>query len=164
MVDTNDGQASETVIKYAKINHPIEPLLPLLVEAFETNQSVDVLYVYGSRAGGRISSLSDIDLAVLVSGSVEKRELLDIRLQMIGEATSVLKTDEVDLQILNDIPVQAQYSILKNKRVLYCRDEFIRAEFEAGVVTRYLDFKPFLDDHYRAMYQRIEDRAIASAR
>ena len=152
------------MIKYAKITHPIEPLLPLLVESFEAHRSVDVLYLYGSRAGGRISSLSDIDLAVLVSGSVEKRELLDIRLQMIGEATSVLKTDEVDLQILNDIPVQAQYSILKNKRVLYCRDEFIRAEFEAGVVTRYLDFKPFLDDHYRAMYQRIEDRAIASAR
>lgn len=152
------------MIRSDKITHNVEVLLPAVQERFSAFPQVEVLYLYGSRAGGRVSPLSDVDLAVLLSESTKKKELLDVRLALIGEATEALKTDEIDLQVLNEIPVQAQYAILKNTKVLYCRNEFKRVEFEGDVVSRYLDFKPFLEEQYLAMYHRIEDRANGSAR
>jgi predicted nucleotidyltransferase len=147
------------MIKFRKIVHDVEVLIPAVVERLSAFPEVDVLYLYGSRVGGRISPLSDVDLAVLLSKSRNKNELVDLRLTLIGEATAALKTDEIDLQILNDIPMQAQFAILKNKKVLYCRNEFKRVAFEGDVVSRYLDFRPFLEEQYTAMHQRIEDRA-----
>lgn len=143
------------MIKYQRITHDVDVLIPTLVDQFKGYREVDVLYLYGSRAGGRISPLSDVDLAVLVSKSLNKKEWYELLLALMGVAASTLKTDEVDLQILNNIPLQAQYSILKNKKMLFCRSESRRTEYEEEVVVRYLDFRPILDAQYEAMYRRI---------
>jgi predicted nucleotidyltransferase len=149
------------MIKFRKIAHDVESMFPVLVAKFAEHPEIDLLYLYGSRAGGRISPLSDVDLAVLLSPTVYRSAHLDIQLRMVGEAAKALRTDEVDVQILNGLPVQAQYAILKNNKVLFCRDESSRVDFEAEVISRYLDFEPFVEEHYRAMYQRIRSHANA---
>lgn len=148
------------MIKFQKIVHDVESLLPDLVAKFAECREIEVLYLYGSRTGVRISPLSDVDLAVVVSSQVNRERLFDLQLRMLGEATKALRTNEVDLQILNKLPIQAQYAIMKKKRILFCRDHARRAEFESGVISRYLDFKPFLEEQYRAVRQRIRNYAI----
>lgn len=150
------------MIKFHKIAHDVESMFPVLVAEFARQPEIEVLYLYGSRAGGRISPLSDVDLAVLLSPAVDRFAHLDIHLRMIGEAAKALRTEEVDVQILNRVPVQAQYAILKNKKVLFSRDEIRRVNFEAEVISRYLDFGPLLEEHYRAMHERIQAHATAS--
>lgn len=152
------------MIKHRKITHHVESLFPTLVKQIAGRSEVEVLYLYGSRASDRISPLSDVDLAVLVSSQLSRDRRFDLRMTLIGLAMEILRTDEVDLQILNELPVQAQYAILKNRKVLFSRDNFRRIDFESAVVSRYLDFKSFLEEQYEAMHKRIEDRALASSR
>lgn len=105
------------MIKFRKINHDVESLLPVLVERLVECPEIDLLYLYGSRAGGRVSPLSDVDLAVLLTPRTRREQYLDIQLKLIGIATEALRTDEAELHILNNLPVQAQYAMLKKKRV-----------------------------------------------
>ncbi len=42
----------------------------------------------------------------------------------------------------------------RNGRLLFCRDEDIRIQFEAATVTRYLDFQPVLERHNQAILRQ----------
>lgn len=160
---SDDGRQArnQLMIKFHKIEHDVGSLFPALVEELARDPVIDVLYLYGSRVVGPVTPLSDVDLAVLVAPTVEKDRLFDLHLRLIGDATRILQTDEADLQIVNSMPVQMQYSVLQSKRVLFCRDEVRRVNFESSVLVRYLDLKPMLEEQFRAMHRRILDGEFA---
>jgi len=62
----------------------------------------DVLfaYLFGSLSKGRPSPLSDVDVAVFL----REGDLSEKRLEILGHLMKILKTDEVDLVILNTPP------------------------------------------------------------
>jgi len=61
-----------------------------------------------------------------------------------------LHTHAVDLRIINVVPLVLQYQILKEGILLFSRDERQRSEFEAQVMSRFFEIKPYLDE-YREM-------------
>jgi predicted nucleotidyltransferase len=52
---------------------------------------------------------------------------------------------EADVKILNTAPVSFQYEVIKSGQRVFSRDNERRVRYEAGVLSRYLDYKETLD-------------------
>ncbi len=97
-------------------------------------------YLFGGAASGRLTPLSDVDVAVDLD---EGADPVDARLAMIGAVTKHLGTDEVDLVVLNRAPTALVGRILRTRRVIYDRDPFRRHRFESHALREFFDFRIF---------------------
>ena len=57
-----------------KLPEDVVEKLPEVVEAISRDSDVSALFSFGSLAGGRLSPLSDLDFAVLISRRLNKRQ------------------------------------------------------------------------------------------
>jgi hypothetical protein len=64
------------------------------------------------------------------------------RLELIRVASDALKTDEIDLVVLNNAPLTLQFQILCGRELLFCRAEKERRLFEVKVLREYWDNQP----------------------
>ena len=94
-----------------------------------------------------------MDLAVYLDESLSKKEKFNLQLKLISELTSILKTDKVDLAIMNDAPISLNYEIIKANHPLLVRDEWERIDFEHGILSRYLD-RRFYEKRWTAEFLR----------
>ncbi|MEK7562204.1 MAG: nucleotidyltransferase domain-containing protein [Patescibacteria group bacterium] len=125
-----------------KIPREIENLTPI----FERYPEVKLVYLFGSRATGKIGPLSDYDFAVYLDEKDAKKRL-ELRLKLIGEVTKVLKTDNVDLCILNDIDEpEIKYSIITDGMLMLEVEPF-KVLVEPRILNEYFDFHSLLLRH-----------------
>lgn len=113
------------------------PELILRAEGF-LRPRTDVLfsYLFGSAASGKTHRMSDLDIAVYLAeapGAEEKIELL-------GSLIDAVKTDEIDLVVLNTAPLPLKARIIRSRRILSDRAPFVRHAFESATMRAYLDF------------------------
>ena len=121
---------------------------------FSSRPDVVLAYLFGSHARGTAGPLSDVDIAVLARTGMGSQELFDLRLDLIGGLMERLACNDVDVILLNQAPLALSYRVLRDGRLVYCRDEQVRIEYQAGIVSRYLDFKPVIERHERAILER----------
>ena len=112
-------------------------------------RNVVFAYLFGSQARGKVGPLSDIDIAVCFDETVTCDDRFDLRLEVLGELTDLLKTDNVDVVVLNDAPPLLAHRILKEGVLLFSKDDKVRVEFETKAVLRYLDWKPYIEKYTR---------------
>ena len=127
------------------------------VEVFARRPEVLVAYLFGSYATGRATAMSDIDLAVLVSDAVSQARCLDYQIALLGELCSVLRSDEVQIVLLNEAPPLLAYKVIVEGRTLFCRDERARIRFRVRATQRYLDTKPLRRVQAEATARRIRE-------
>jgi len=108
----------------------LEPLL-------ESDSRIIFAYIFGGLATGSQRPLSDIDIAVYLDSCVDKAEA---KLEIIGSLSDTLKTDEIDLVILNDAPISLVGRILKKKRLIADKQPFLRHRFESLALREFFDF------------------------
>jgi predicted nucleotidyltransferase len=113
-----------------------------------------VAYLFGSNARGSATPLSDVDIAVLVLQTLSREEVFDRRLAWIDEVQGVLHREAIDVVVLNEAPLALRYRVLRDGMVLACRDEQVRILYQADTISRYLDFKPVIERHERAILDR----------
>jgi predicted nucleotidyltransferase len=116
---------------------------------------VVALISFGSLAKGALKPLSDLDFAVLVSNNLDPTERFEKHLNLIGLFNQVFKTDEIDLVLLNDIPIGFSLNIIFSGRLLYCSNRTELIDFMEKTVKFYLDFKFFRDEFDRAFLEGI---------
>jgi hypothetical protein len=119
--------------------------IPEIVQAISGDPDVVALFSFGSLAEGRLTPLSDLDFAVLVSKRLTERQRFEKHLELIGVFNSVLRTDEIDLVVLNDTPLKFGHRILKTGKLLCLRNKEELIDFSEKVVKLYLDFRFFRD-------------------
>jgi len=105
---------------------------------------VDILYIFGSRAGevkglvdGKSSSLaegsSDVDIGFKLRRgahlSVREKALLSVELE------NILNVNRVDLCDIHDVDPFVAVNIVRGER-LFCRDEYLADEYELYVLRR----------------------------
>lgn len=146
------------MIRCRKITHNIKERLPALTEYFKKMSGINALYLFGSYARDKIKPLSDIDIAVLLRNSVAKADYWDIKLGLLNKAMAILVTDEIDFVLLNEAPYELGYNILKEGRILFCRDDRERQEFQEQVVMNYLDTQALREEGYFHLKERIRER------
>ncbi|PQP34872.1 hypothetical protein C6A37_05500 [Desulfobacteraceae bacterium SEEP-SAG9] len=124
------------MIKNKSIKQDILRLLPKVETYLRSRKDVQFAYLFGSYAKGKITPLSDVDIAVYLSGSNFSQK----RLEILGGLIEVLKTDEIDLVILNTAPLPLKIRILRNRKLLVDRTPLVRHAFESTTMRVYLDF------------------------
>ncbi|MFZ1755448.1 MAG: nucleotidyltransferase domain-containing protein [Caldilineaceae bacterium] len=120
------------------------------------SEQPDILlaYLFGSFARKEANSLSDIDIAILLPGTISASERFDRRLALGLALQRILHHNEVDVVILNDSPLALAYRVLRDGQLLCCQDEDVRIQYRAEIISRYLDFKPFIERHHQAILER----------
>jgi hypothetical protein len=81
--------------------------------------------------------------------------------ERLTELTCLLKTDAVDLIVLNDSPPLLQHRVLRDNRLIYCRDHRRRLHLEFRMLQEYLDLQPFYTRQSRSMARRILEGRFA---
>ncbi|MCY3761978.1 MAG: nucleotidyltransferase domain-containing protein [Gemmatimonadetes bacterium] len=119
-----------------------------LREFFHRVQPVGVasVYLYGSAARGQAHAESDVDVAVLLDrASFPSREQRSgERVRLTAELIHVLRNNDVDLVILNDVPPGlGRHAVTEGIRV-YVADSEADHAFFRDVQLRAADLEPFL--------------------
>ncbi len=115
-----------------------------LHRVFEKFERILLVYLFGSLARGQETSLSDVDIAVLLDDLPD--DLLGFTLRLMDEL-SVILGDRVDLVFLNEAPPLLRHQVIKHGRVIYSRSEEERVRFEVKSEREYLDLR-FLYHRY----------------
>jgi predicted nucleotidyltransferase len=125
-------------------------------------EPVIVAYLFGSQARGDAGPLSDVDVAVLIQDGLSSSEALVLRLRLMEAIGLALCVERVDVVILNDAPYLLQHRVIRDGRILFCRDELARARYEFGVLRAYLDFRHYEDRYFQAMEDRILQEGLGA--
>lgn len=128
-----------------KLPEDVTDRIPVLIEQIEKDTDVVALYTFGSLATGDLKPLSDLDFGILVSGKFDKQKRFDKHLELIEIFNEVLKTDEVDLVMMNDAPMRFSHNIFKSGELIHCGNSRELADYIEKTVKLYLDFRFFRD-------------------
>lgn len=101
---------------------------------------VKLAYLFGSRASSVKGPMSDYDIAVLFPNTPPH----EATYRLTHKLVTILKTERVDLVVLNRAPIELRYSVLATGIVIYEMSTFERVEFEAYTLSRYGDYLPVL--------------------
>ena len=115
-----------------------EALLRALAERLESERGIVFAYVHGGFV--ERSFFRDVDVAVWVED--EERAFyytVDLSARMESELGV-----PVDVQVLNGAPIPFRYWVFTRGRLLFSRDEGLRARVEDAAIRMYLDFREFL--------------------
>ncbi|MBE3572939.1 MAG: nucleotidyltransferase domain-containing protein [Moorella humiferrea] len=126
-----------------------------LRKALITRQEIIFAYLFGSHARGTANKLSDVDVAVFldelrlppVGHFGYKSELLVVMRQKLREP--------LDFVILNEAPLPLRFRVLRDGKLLFCRDVRARITFHEKTMRDYLDFRPLQKIQEQVLYKRL---------
>ncbi len=138
-----------------------EQLLPILREFFRKEKCVELAYLFGSVAEGKSTALSDIDIGVYMSHGLTKVQRNKKRLEQIAGLCDLLRTDRIDLQVLNDTPPVLSFEIIRPNVLVFERDSDLKVDVEQSIMSVYLDWKYYEDRMNRHRLERILEKGLA---
>lgn len=103
-------------------------------------------YLFGSHAEGRAHRESDVDVGVLLRRDAcpTPAARFEARLSLLARLMGALRTNEVDLVLLNDAPPLLGRRIVNHGRCVFCADADAERDFRLQVQLRAADLAPFL--------------------
>jgi len=141
------------VIKEKKIRHNLFPLLERLRETFEKDSDIIFCYIFGSYATGKINPLSDIDFAFYLNEDID---FFEKKLEILAVIEDSLKTDEVDIVVLNDISPSFFKEIFDRKIVFVDKNKDKRLEFEMKKLREFFETEKLRKLSERSLIKRIK--------
>jgi len=120
--------------------------LKQIKEIIESFPGIKLAYFFGSKSKNKDGPLSDYDFAVYIDG-VNKDKIFATRSELLSKICLVLKTDEVDLVILNTIESpEIKYNIIKEGKLLFEREPY-KVIVEPKIMNEYFDFHLMLKEY-----------------
>ena len=117
--------------------------LEKLLAIFKLYNKIKLVYLFGSRATNKIGPLSDYDFALYLDEK-DRKKISEIKLDVLDKMARVLKSDKIDLVILNIIESpELKYNIIKEGRLIFKKDPF-KVLVEPRILTEYFDFHTLL--------------------
>lgn len=109
------------------------------------NLGVSIVYLFGSKAAGITTPLSDIDIGIVVkdSNALEDTRVLYNTLYKIFQ--DMYPSQKIDIVFLQKSPLPLQHNAIKEGKALFEEDSRITADYESYVINMNLDFKPLLE-------------------
>ncbi len=123
------------------------------------HKQVQLAYIFGSQARGEGGKLSDVDIAVYLDESLSGDERFKMRLRLMSEIASLLKTDKVDLVVMNDASPSLNYEIIRFKPV-FVRDASRKVEVEHRIMSLYLDRRYYEKRAVDAFLRRVSEKGL----
>ena len=123
------------MIRFDKIPEDIHSRIGLLTDLFMKDSNIVFAYLFGGLAGEQRKPFSDVDLAIYVK-NVKKLDYLSL----LSKISKILRTDEIDLVVLNSAPVSLAGRSLQTRKVLVDQDPFLRHKYESQTLREFFDF------------------------
>lgn len=127
----------------------IDELKSILKKYFQKHTEIEVAYIFGSVTQGRTSSLSDIDIAVITDSQQIKEETYryGYKAEVLTDLIKLLKTNDVDLVILNEVNTLLKHRVLYFGILIYSKNERKRIAFQTDTINKYNDYKQLINPH-----------------
>jgi len=127
-----------------------ENVIRIAGEYFTKRDDVIFAYLFGSYAKDTQTDLSDIDIAIYMKPDLKYPS--SDKLEIVSNLSSLLKTDRIDLVIMNQAPTSLISRILAYKIILVDKEPHKRHAFESLNMRKGFDFsfieKQILEDRY----------------
>lgn len=120
-------------------------------------EGVIAAMLIGSQGRAAAGPLSDVDIGVWHVPGLDPSAKLRLRLALARAASEALKTDEVDVVLLNGSSPLMRHRAIRDGRRLLERDRAIRVELEARALLDYLDTAPLRAELASGLRHRIEE-------
>ncbi|MDI7258307.1 MAG: nucleotidyltransferase domain-containing protein [Thermodesulfobacteriota bacterium] len=130
-------------------------LLNVLKKVLEKDEDILFAYLYGSRVNSPTHLESDIDIAIYLRPS-EMKGFIEKDKKLTSMLITELRTDKIDLRILNVAPFLLKYKIIKEGVPIVIRDEVERVDFETRVMNKFFELKPYLDEYQQMLSLRVK--------
>ena len=120
-----------------------------LIQYLEKHPEIEVAYIFGSVAQGKITPLSDIDIAILVDNQKidENVYRYGYKAEILSDLIKLLKTNAIDLVILNEANTLLRHRILYYGKILHSKNEKKRIVFQTTTISKYNDYKQIMRCH-----------------
>ena len=102
---------------------------------------VALAYLFGSQVRGDVGPMSDVDVAVLLDSTEGQRPVYEVLRSSVAKAVN---QERVDVLLLNKAPIELAYAIIVEGELIYQRNEYMRVEYEAKIMSLYADYLPVL--------------------
>lgn len=106
---------------------------------------VSIVYLFGSKADGTSTPMSDTDLGVVLK---EPQALSDTRVlykALYDLFAEQFPASEIDIVFLQSAPLPLQFHAAVEGKILFEADATAASDYKARVTNMYLDFKPILE-------------------
>jgi predicted nucleotidyltransferase len=122
---------------------------------------VQLAYLFGSHARGNADIESDLDIAVLADPTLskEERHALKLRLHRAFREALPIEYGEIDMVVLQDVPVLLQYNVVRDGKCIYALRPTVHHAYELMVRNRYDDEHALLDAEAEIALDRILSHA-----
>lgn len=138
-----------------KNNSLLQTLHNLLSPIFSNDKRILAAYLFGSRADGSEHQQSDIDIGIMIDYKYENEFKLDDEIELEISIETQLKTNNIDLVVLNKKPLVLQFRILAPYKVVYSRDDNKRCDMEEYIIRSYHDFLPRLNQINKEYFETL---------
>ncbi|MFQ6049887.1 MAG: nucleotidyltransferase domain-containing protein [Candidatus Paceibacterales bacterium] len=113
---------------------------------FKLYPKVKLVYFFGSKAQKESGPLSDYDFAVYLDEK-DKKKIFETKLKLLNQISDVLKTDKVDIVVLNTAEApELKYNIIKYGELIFEKKPF-KVLVEPRILNEYFDFRISLLKH-----------------
>ena len=114
-----------------------------LKSLFKSYPEIKLVYLFGSRAMGKSGPMSDYDFAFYLDEK-DKKKMSDLKLVLMAKLGHLLKTDKIDLVILNIAEgPELKYNIIKEGKLIFEQEPF-KVLIEPKILNEYFDFHSLL--------------------
>ena len=125
------------MIKDKPIPKDIDSLLGKVITYLQQRADIVFAYLFGGLARGKALPLSDVDIAIYFSENVEP---VSKKMEVLSDLIDILRTDEIDLVILNTASLPLAMRILQKKKIIADKVPFVRHRYESLTMRSYFDF------------------------
>ena len=122
--------------------------------------TVRLAWLHGSRARGTARLESDIDVAVLLDDdhAASPTAIKDSIWCLAGALGREVRSDRIDLVLLNDAPALLRHRVIRDGILLFARTDAERVRFVLRTIREYQDMEPRLREHTRRWVERLRER------
>ena len=115
----------------------------------QKHPEIVVAYIFGSLAQGKTNALSDIDIAIITDSQQinNKTYRYGYKAEILTDLIKLLKTNNIDLVILNKANTLLKHRVLHNGILIYSKNERERINFQIDTINKYNDFKQIIKPH-----------------
>ena len=109
--------------------------LERLLQKIRIDTNVCAVFLFGSVAKGVSTSLSDVDICIVLNNQLDF-------LAMSLKKLEYLSLADCDVSVFQQLPLYIRHRVIKEGEVLFCRDEDKLYELVFKTTKEFEDFKP----------------------
>lgn len=112
-----------------------------LIEIVKSDKEILAVFLFGSAAREEGTEGSDIDICLIMNKGLYAADVL------FQKRLNYLQKFDLDIQIFQQLPLYIRMRIIKEGKLLFCRDEDSMYEIAFKVIREFGDFESIYRDY-----------------